>query len=35
MKKYIIGNWKMNLNIHESSLYVAKLAQDVPVHREV
>ncbi|MGE5310010.1 MAG: triose-phosphate isomerase [Sphaerimonospora mesophila] len=35
MKKYIIGNWKMNLNVHEASLYVAKLAQDVPVHRDV
>lgn len=35
MKKYIIGNWKMNLNVHESSLFVAKLAQDVSIHRNV
>lgn len=35
MKKYIIGNWKMNLNVHESSLFVAKLAQDVPIKRGV
>lgn len=35
MKKYIIGNWKMNLNVHESSLFVAKLAQSLPVKRNV
>lgn len=35
MKKYIIGNWKMNLNVHEASLFVAKLAQTVKVHRDV
>lgn len=35
MKKYIIGNWKMNLNVHEASLFAAKLAQTVKVHRDV
>lgn len=35
MKKFIIGNWKMNLNVHESSLFVAKLAQTVPTRRDV
>ena len=35
MKKYIIGNWKMNLNVHESSLFVAKLAQTLPIKRDV
>lgn len=35
MKKYIIANWKMNLNVHESSLFVAKLSQCVPIKRDV
>lgn len=35
MKKFIIGNWKMNLNVHEASLFVAKLAQEVPIRRNV
>ncbi len=35
MKKYIIGNWKMNLNVHEASLFVTKLSQVVPVRRNV
>lgn len=34
-KKLIIGNWKMNLNVHESSLYLHKLAKTVKVHRNV
>lgn len=34
-KKLIIGNWKMNLNMHEASLYVHKLAESAPVHRDV
>ncbi|MET0980428.1 MAG: triose-phosphate isomerase [Candidatus Saccharimonadales bacterium] len=34
-KKLIIGNWKMNLNTHEASLYLHKLAQTVAVHRDV
>lgn len=35
MKKYVIGNWKMNLNVHESSLFAAKLAQSLPIKRDV
>ncbi|MCL2174144.1 triose-phosphate isomerase [Candidatus Saccharibacteria bacterium] len=35
MKKFIIGNWKMHLNVHEASLFVAKLAQTVPTKRNV
>lgn len=34
-KKLIIGNWKMNLNTHEASLYLHKLAQMVEVRRDV
>lgn len=35
MKKYIIGNWKMNLNVHESSLFIARLSQGLPIKRDV
>jgi len=34
-KKLIIGNWKMNLNIHEASLYLHRLSNLVEVHRDV
>lgn len=34
-KKLIVGNWKMNLTIHEASVYVHKLAASIPVHRDV
>lgn len=34
-KKLIVGNWKMNLNTHEASLYVHKLAGMIEVHRDV
>ncbi len=34
-KKLIIGNWKMNLNVHESSLYLNKLEKSIKVHRSV
>lgn len=34
-KKLIIGNWKMNLNTHEASLYLHKLSQMVVVRRDV
>lgn len=34
-KKIIIGNWKMNLGMHESSLYLHKLAKTVKIHRNV
>jgi triosephosphate isomerase len=34
-KKMIVGNWKMNLNIHEASLFLHKLSKTVKVHRDV
>lgn len=34
-KKYIIGNWKMNLNTHESSLYLHKLEKHLQARRDV
>jgi len=34
-KKLIIGNWKMNLGVHEASLYLHKLAGEVKTHRNV
>jgi len=34
-KKLIIGNWKMNLNVHESSLYLHRIAKQVKIHRTV
>jgi len=34
-KKLIVGNWKMNLNIHDASIFVHKLAKEIPVHRDV
>jgi triosephosphate isomerase len=36
MKKIlIVGNWKMNLTIHESSLLVKRLSDKIPVHRDI
>lgn len=34
-KKLIVGNWKMNLNTHEASLYLHKLAGQIKTHRDV
>ncbi len=34
-KKLIIGNWKMNLGVHESSLYLHRLDKLVKIHRTV
>ena len=34
-KKLIIGNWKMNLGVHEASLFVHKLENVVKSHRSV
>ncbi|HET6746966.1 MAG TPA: triose-phosphate isomerase [Candidatus Saccharimonadales bacterium] len=34
-KKLIVGNWKMNLNTHEASLYLHKLAGLIESHRDV
>jgi len=34
-KKLIIGNWKMNLTVHEASIFVHTLSQSIAVHRDV
>lgn len=34
-QKLIVGNWKMNFTVHESSLFVHKLAQLIKPHRDV
>jgi triosephosphate isomerase (TIM) len=34
-KKLIVGNWKMNLNVHEASLYLHKLSELVPTYKDV
>lgn len=34
-KKLIVGNWKMNLNVHEASIFVHQLSQAIAVHRDV
>jgi triosephosphate isomerase len=34
-KKLIVANWKMNLNIHEASLFVHKLSKVIQTHRDV
>lgn len=34
-KKYIIGNWKMNLGVHEASLYLNKLSKEIKTRRDV
>lgn len=34
-KKLIIGNWKMNLGVHEASIYLHHLEKVVKVHRDV
>lgn len=34
-KKLIIGNWKMNLDTHEASLFLHKLTKLVKTHRDV
>lgn len=33
--KYIMGNWKMNLHVGDSSLFLHKLAASVKVHRGI
>jgi triosephosphate isomerase len=35
IKRLIIGNWKMNLNVHESSLYLHALQKRIQVRRDV
>ncbi len=34
-KKLIVANWKMNMNVQESSLFLHKLAETVPVRMDV
>lgn len=34
-KKIIVGNWKMNLNMQEASLYLHQLSKLVKIHRDV
>lgn len=34
-KKLIVGNWKMNLNMHEASLYLHQLSKQVKMYRDV
>lgn len=34
-KKLIVGNWKMNFNIHEASMFVHKLSDKIKVRRDV
>lgn len=34
-KKLIVGNWKMNLSIHDASLYVHQLSKVVASHHDV
>lgn len=34
-KKLVIANWKMNLDMHESSLFLYKLSKLVKVHRNI
>lgn len=35
MKTYIVGNWKLNFNIGESSIYLHKIQKKVPAIRNV
>lgn len=34
-KILIIGNWKMNLGVHEASLHLHRLSKEVKIHRNV
>lgn len=34
-KKLIVGNWKMNLNVHEASLFVHRLGEGIQRHQDV
>jgi len=34
-KKIIVGNWKMHLNVHQSSLLLHQLNQHIKVHRNI
>ncbi len=34
-KMYIVGNWKMHLNVHQSSLLVHRLNERIKIHRGI
>src|SRR3990167_1786929 len=34
-KKLIVGNWKMNMNVHQASVFIHHLSKKVAVHRDV
>ena len=34
-KRLVIGNWKMNLNMHESSIFLHNLSEKVKVYRNI
>ena len=35
MKTYIVGNWKLNFNVSESSIYLHKLQKKLPNYRDI
>ncbi|MCQ2049859.1 MAG: triose-phosphate isomerase [Candidatus Saccharibacteria bacterium] len=35
MKTYIVGNWKMNFTVGESSIYLHKLLKNIPKYRDL
>ena len=35
MKTYVVGNWKMNFTVGESSIYLHKLLKTIPAYRDV
>ena len=35
MKTYIVGNWKLNFTVGESSIYLHKLQKKIPIYRDV
>src|SRR6201996_1152500 len=34
-KTYIVGNWKMHLNVHQSSLLLHRLNERIKIHRDI
>ncbi len=35
MKTYVVGNWKMNFTVGESSIYLHKLLKNIPKYRDL
>lgn len=35
MKTYVVGNWKMNFSVGESSIYLHKLLKNIPKYRDL